>query len=123
MLRSTAIVLGILGLPMIWVGAELALMGGTPYYLVTGLLMTFSAVDFWRKRKRGFYVFAGALLLTLAWAVYEAQFEFWLVGSRIWLIGLLALWLSTPTIRRQLWDDDLPALLSMRTVKISLVAI
>ena len=88
MLRSTAIVIGIVGLPMIWVGAELALMGGTPYYLAAGSLMTFSAMDLWRKQKRGFYVFMGVLLLTLVWAVYEAQFEFWLVGSRIWLIGL-----------------------------------
>ena len=122
MLRSTAIVIGIFGLPMIWTGAELALMGGTPYYLLAGMLMTFSAVDLWRKQRRGFFVFSSLLLLTLAWAVYEAGFEFWLVGSRIWLVGLIALWLSTPAIRRRLWGDDLPALFSMRTMQISGVA-
>ena len=122
MLRSTAIVIGIVGLPMIWVGAELALMGGTPYYLAAGSLMTFSAMDLWRKQKRGFYVFMGVLLLTLVWAVYEAQFEFWLVGSRIWLIGILALWLSMPAIRGQLWDDNLPTLFSMRTMQICGIA-
>ena len=96
MLKSTAIVIGIFGLPMIWTGAELALMGGTPYYLLAGMLMTFRAVDLWRTQRRGFFVFSALLLLTLAWAVYEAGFEFWLVGSRIWLVGLIALWLSTP---------------------------
>ncbi len=116
-LRSTATVIGILGLPMIWMGAELAFMGGTPYYLVAGILMSLSAVELWRAERRGFFFFAAVLLLTLAWAVYEAGSEFWLVGSRIWLVGLLSLWLCTPTIRRRLWGDDIPKLFSMRTVQ------
>jgi|TARA_B100000315_G_scaffold232207_1_gene244214 membrane-bound PQQ-dependent dehydrogenase (glucose/quinate/shikimate family) len=107
---------------MIWMGAELALMGGTPYYLGTGVLMTASAVDLWRAERRGFFVFAAALLLTLAWAVYEAGSDFWLVGSRIWLIGIIALRLCTPGIRRHLWGDDCPALFSMRTVQLCTVA-
>ena len=53
-LRSTATVIGILGLPMIWMGAELAFMGGTPYYLVAGILMSLSAVELWRAERRGF---------------------------------------------------------------------
>ena len=63
-------------------------------------------------------MFAGALLLTLGWAVYEAGTEFWLVGSRIWLIGLLSLWLCTPLVRRGLWGDGMPRLFSMRTVQV-----
>ena len=105
-LRITATVIGIIGLPMIWFGAELALVGGTPYYLCAGILMSLSAVELWRARSRGFFLFTAALLLTLAWAVYEAGTEFWLVGSRIWLIGLLWLWLCTPFIRRRLWGIE-----------------
>ncbi|SVA78771.1 uncharacterized protein METZ01_LOCUS131625, partial [marine metagenome] len=95
-LRTTAIVIVAFGLPMIWSGAELALVGGTLYYLAAGILMTFSAVDLWRNERRGFFVFMAVLLLTLAWAVYEVGTDFWLVGSRIWLIGIIALWLSIP---------------------------
>ena len=121
-LRTTAIAIGIFGLPMIWTGAELALMGGTLYYLGAGILMTFSAVDLWRNERRGFFVFMALLLLTLSWAVYEAGFEFWLVGSRIWLIGLIALWLSTPAIRRRLWGDAMPKFFSMRTIQVCTAA-
>ena len=121
-LRTTAIVIGIFWLPMIWVGAELALMGGTLYYLGAGILMTFSAVDLWRNERRGFFVFMAVLLLTLAWAVYEVGTNFWLVGSRIWLISIIALWLSIPGMRRGLWGDDMPKLFSMRIIQVCTVA-
>jgi len=117
-LRITATLIGIIGLPMIWFGAELAFLGGTPYYVIAGILLSLSAVELWRAQRRGFFLFAAALLLTLAWAVYEAGTEFWLVGSRIWLVGLLSLWLCAPTIRRRLWGEDMPALFSMRTVQV-----
>ena len=88
-LRAMAIAIAAIGLPMTWFGAELAFVGGTPYYVSAGLLMSLSAVELWRARPRGFYLFSAVLLLTLAWAVYEAGTDFWLVGSRIWLVGIL----------------------------------
>ena len=121
-LRFTATVIGMLGLPMIWMGAELVFVGGTPYYLSVGALMTFSAAELWRERRRGFYLFTAALLLTLAWAVYEAGNQFWLVGSRIWLVGILWLMLCLPGFRRRLWGDDMPTLFSMHTVQASVAA-
>ena len=122
-LRITAAVIAIIGLPMTWYGAELALLGGTPYYVVAGALMSLSAFDLWRCARRGFFVFLAALLVTLAWAIYEAGTEFWLVGSRIWLVGLLALWLCTPWVRRPLWgDDEMPKLITLRTMQVSVGA-
>ncbi len=124
-LKITAALIGCIGLPMIWMGAELALVGGTPYYLLAGILMSLSAVELWRAQRRGFFLYAALLLFTLAWAVFEAGTDFWLVGSRIWLIGLISLWLCTPGIRRQLWSDGskaAPKLLHLRTVQICAVA-
>ena len=48
-LRTTAIAIGAIGLPMTWLGAELALVGGTPYYVCAGILMSLSAVELWRR--------------------------------------------------------------------------
>ena len=121
-LRTIAIVIGAIGLPMTWFGAELAFVGGTPYYVVAGILMSFSAVELWRARPRGFYLFSAVLLLTLSWAVYEAGTEFWLVGSRVWLVGILWLVLCTPMIRRRLWADDTPSALRRRTLQVGAAA-
>ncbi len=116
-LRVTALVIALLGIPMVWMGGQLLFLGGSPYYLVAGLLMSYSAVELWRARSRGFFAFGLVLLLTLAWAVYEAGNAFWLVGSRIWMVGLLALWLCTPVIRRQLFGEGMPRLFSIRIVQ------
>ena len=116
-LRITATLIGALGVAMAWQGAQVALLGGTPYYVVAGILILASAVELFRARSSGFFVFAIVLILTLVWAVYEAGFEFWLVGSRIWLIGLISIWLCTPPIRRSLWPEDTPGAFSMRTVQ------
>ena len=124
--RSNPYVTGTLiaafGAAMLWPGLQLLLVGGTAYYVVAGILMLASGIDLIRGATRGFYTFAVLLLLTLIWAVSEAGSDFWSVGSRIWIVGLLSLWLCTPRIRRKLWGDNTPALLSMRTVQVATVA-
>ncbi len=121
-LRITAVLIAMLGLPMLWYGTGLLLAGGTLYYALAGLLMTASALQLWRAERSGFYLFAVVLLLTLAWAVFEAGTSFWEVGSRIWLVGLLSIWLCTPAMRRPLWGDEMPKLFSLRTVQVGAAA-
>ena len=121
-LRVVAIAIGAVGLPMTWFGAELAFAGGTPYYVSAGILMALGAIELWRERPRGFYLFSAVLLLTLAWAVYEAGAEFWLVGSRIWLVGILWLLLCIPAMQRRLWAEDAPAPLRTRTLQVCAAA-
>ena len=120
--RITAIVIGIFAAALFWQGATLLGMGGTPYYVIAGLAMLVAAWDLFCGRPRGFVIFSGVLLLTLAWAVYESGSGFWTVGSRIWIIGLFAVWLCLPMIRRGLWPQPIPKLFSLRSVQLSAVA-
>ncbi|MEC8047097.1 MAG: membrane-bound PQQ-dependent dehydrogenase, glucose/quinate/shikimate family [Pseudomonadota bacterium] len=120
--RITAIIIGIFAAALFWQGATLLGMGGTPYYVVAGLAMLVAAWDLFCGRPRGFVIFSGVLLLTLAWAVYESGSGFWTVGSRIWIIGLFAVWLCLPMIRRGLWPQPIPKLFSLRSVQLSAVA-
>ncbi len=121
-IRLTAIVIACLGLPMAFYGVQLSLLGGTLYYLAAGVLMVVSAVELWRARPTGFYIYAAVLLLTLGWAVYEAGFEFWLVGSRIWIVGLIALWMCSGAVRRGLWGPVRKPLLKMPVVLVCALA-
>ena len=107
---------------MLWQGLELALVGGTPYYAVAALLMSASAVQLLRLKRSGFYLFATTLLITLGWATYEAGTEFWLVGSRIWIVGLISLWLCLPINRRPLWQGETTPLLKDRLVQLCAIA-
>ena len=120
--RITAIVIGIFAAALFWQGVTLLGMGGTPYYVVAGLAMLVAAWDLFCGRPRGFVIFSGVLLLTLVWAVYESGSGFWTVGSRIWIIGLFAVWLCLPMIRRGLWPQPIPKLFSLRSVQLSAVA-
>ena len=105
-LKTTALVLALWSTPIIWLGGQLTLSGGTPYYFCSGLLMLMSAAALWKKNPIGFHIFGATLLLTLGWAVYEAGNAFWLVGSRIWTVGLIFLWLCSPVITRKLYEDQ-----------------
>lgn len=121
-LRITAVLIGLFGLAVLWQGVELALVGGTPYYTIAALLMTASAFQLLRLKRSGFYLFATTLLVTLGWATYEAGTEFWLVGSRIWIVGLISLWLCLPINRRPLWQDGITPLLKDRLVQVCALA-
>ena len=118
----TAIVIAVFAAALVWQGFGLLSMGGTPYYLIGGVAMLAAASDLFRGKPRGLVVFSGVLLFTLAWAVYESGTGFWTVGSRIWIIGLMALWLCLPMIRRGLWPENMPKLMSLRSVQISAAA-
>lgn len=120
--RITAVAIGLFAATLLWQGVGLAANGGTPYYAIAGLAMLFSAWDLFAGRPRGFVTFSGVLLFTLAWAVYESGTGFWTVGSRIWVVGLLSLWLCLPFVRRGLWPQPMPRLVSLRSVQISAVA-
>ena len=120
--RITALVFGVFAAVLTWQGIGLLALGGSPYYLVAGVAILVAAWDLFAGRPRGFVIFSGVLLMTLVWAVYESGTGFWTVGSRIWIIGLMALWLCLPMIRRSLWPQPMPNLLSLRSVQISAVA-
>ena len=115
---GTSILITLLGLPLVGMGAQLMFAGGSPYFFVAGLLMISSAYYLYQCKPLGFNIYAVLVLVTLAWAVYEAGNSFWLVGSRIWVVGFIALWLCTPTVRRTLWPESTPGLFSLRLVQI-----
>ena len=118
----TSALIALLGLPMTFMGAQLLFAGGSPYFVIAGLLMLSSAYFLYQCSSLGFNLYGVLVLLTLVWAVYESGNAFWLVGSRIWVVGFIALWLCTPVIRRSLWPQDTPSLFSLRIVQVCGVA-
>jgi quinoprotein glucose dehydrogenase len=97
-----AVLLLLLGLALGGGGAELVLLGGSLYYLVTGLALIASAVLLWRGRRAGMWVYLVVIAYTLAWSLWEVGFDGWSLASRLGLFVLLGLYFLLPHARRHL---------------------
>jgi quinoprotein glucose dehydrogenase len=89
--RVLAVIIGALALAQIAGGVRLAMLGGSPYYLVAAAPLLASAVFLWRADPRAGWWFHLVLAGTLLWAIWEAGFQFWPLLARLGLI--FALWL------------------------------
>ncbi|MEW9616094.1 glucose/quinate/shikimate family membrane-bound PQQ-dependent dehydrogenase [Shinella sp. S4-D37] len=102
LLTLTAALIAIIGLVLTGGGGWLLSLGGSPYYLVTGLAFLATAVLLVRRSGAALWLYALVILGSLGWAVFEVGFDWWQLGPRGGVIVLLGLWLMLPAIRRPL---------------------
>ncbi len=90
-------------------GARLATLHGSWYFLIAGVVIVASAVQFVRLKWSAVIVYGAAFAGTLAWALADAGPDFWPLVSRLMLpAGLMVLaLLAWPSLRRI--DDRPPA--------------
>jgi quinoprotein glucose dehydrogenase len=88
------------GLYLLIGGVWLVAIGGSPYYIVAGVI--FLAVAWMIHRGSGLALLLYALLLigTLIWAVFEAGFDFWALAPRTDILVLFGIWLLLPFVYR-----------------------
>ncbi|RVD38778.1 glucose/quinate/shikimate family membrane-bound PQQ-dependent dehydrogenase [Mesorhizobium sp. M4A.F.Ca.ET.020.02.1.1] len=102
----TAVVLALIGLVLGGGGIQLAVLGGSWYYVIVGLAFLITALLLFRRNSIALWLYAAIVIGTLCWAVWEAGFDWWDLGPRGGVIVLLALWLLTPWARRGLSGPD-----------------
>ena len=100
--RLYAALLAMIGLMLAGGGVWLAWLGGSPYYLLAGLMVSGSAILLWRGRREGIWLYAAMLVGTLGWAVWESGFDGWALSARLIAPFVLGIWLLTPWLRRRL---------------------
>jgi quinoprotein glucose dehydrogenase len=98
----TAIALALIGLVTGLGGAWLAALGGSPYYVITGIALLATAVLVWRGRSAALWLYALILIGTLAWALWEVGLDFWALAPRGDVIAPLGVWLLLPFITKRL---------------------
>lgn len=84
--RLIAILIGLLGIGFAGGGAFLLTLGGSAYYLPAGLALLTSAVQIWRGRRSGYFLYAAICFITLVWALAEAGFDGWALLPRLNLV-------------------------------------
>ncbi|WP_343866811.1 glucose/quinate/shikimate family membrane-bound PQQ-dependent dehydrogenase [Tatumella terrea] len=83
-------------------GGWLLSLGGSAYYLISGIAMAVFTVMLLKKRSCAFYLYALILLATAIWSYYEAGLDFWALAPRLDIWVLFGIWMILPFVYRQL---------------------
>src|SRR4051812_27804279 len=78
----TSLILFLIGLALGGGGVWLAMLGGSWYYVITGLAFLIAAWLLFRRKSTALWLYAAIVLGTLAWAVWEIGFDWWELGPR-----------------------------------------
>lgn len=92
-IRIYPAILFLLGLVLAIGGGQLAVLGGSWYYLITGVALVVSSVLIWRGNALGGWLYALMLAWTLVWSLAEVGLDFWTLLPRLALLFVLGLWL------------------------------
>lgn len=101
-ITATSFLFAIIGLWLGGGGAWLLSLGGSPFYLVAGIAFLAIAWLLERRSTLALWAYAMLVLATLGWAVWEAGFDWWQLGTRGGIVVLLGLWLLLPPVRHAL---------------------
>lgn len=106
--RIFAVILLLVGLVLGIGGLRLAAAGGSFYYVISGIVLSTSAILLWRGDRWGAWLYGLLTSGTVIWAVMEAGFDGWALAPRILPLLVLGLLLLRPRVRRALFDQPRP---------------
>ncbi|MFT9377250.1 glycerol dehydrogenase [Komagataeibacter saccharivorans] len=97
-----AVIIILLGLPLVYMGAELAVLGGSWYYVICGLAVTLSGVLMALGRVAGALLYLAACAFTWLWALWEVGLDGWGLLPRVFGPSLIAIavLLCMPVLKR-----------------------
>ena len=101
--------MALFGLALVAGGAWLIAVGGSWFYLLAGLALLASAALVAWRRPAGLVVYALVVLGTLAWAVWEAGFDWWQLAVRGDVVFILGVLLLLPFVTRRLGTGEVRA--------------
>lgn len=105
-LHLFSIVVAAMGLIYCVAGGYLAMLGGSLYYVLSGVLFLISAVMLFRRRRLGAWVFGFTLAISIAWALWEVGLDGWSLLPRLLIPLAFGLWLLLPW-SQQILDGEL----------------
>ncbi|GAA5002890.1 glucose/quinate/shikimate family membrane-bound PQQ-dependent dehydrogenase [Acinetobacter puyangensis] len=98
----TVFILALFGVVLLGGGIYLATLGGSWYYIITGLILLLSAYFLMRRSITALWLYAALMIGTVIWAVWEVGTDFWALAPRLDILGLLGVWLLVPGVTRDM---------------------
>ncbi|WP_108812161.1 outer membrane protein assembly factor BamB family protein [Sphingorhabdus sp. Alg231-15] len=99
---TVAILFLLIGLLLTLGGGFLVYLGGSFYYTLAGIASLAVAFFTIRRSAKAFWVYAGLLVATLIWSVFEAELHFLALLPRLAMWLGLGIWFLTPWYRQSL---------------------
>ena len=104
--KITSIVIAIVGIALLYMGAKLMMIGGTPFYVLMGVGLLVTAIMLFMNKKIALTLYALLMWAVLAWMIYEVGFDKWQWIPRGDIIGVIGLWLALPWVVRPLYKKE-----------------
>jgi membrane-bound PQQ-dependent dehydrogenase (glucose/quinate/shikimate family) len=103
-----ALVYAALGVVLVWGGGRLLSLGGTPWYLFSGVVMLALAILIWRRNSCACWLSAIYTVATIGWALAEVGLDCWGLLPRLGTPAVFGLLFSLPNVRRSLDTGPAP---------------
>ncbi|MET4685535.1 quinoprotein glucose dehydrogenase [Brevundimonas faecalis] len=103
LVRLLGVVIALIGLTLTIGGGQLIMLGGSPYYLIVGLLMILSGGLLALLKATGAWLYILIFIGTVVWALWEAGLNGWALVPRVIapLVLLILVVLSFPALKRE----------------------
>ncbi len=106
--RLIGVVLVLIGAPLLVGGLQLVSLGGSPYYVLSGLACAAAGVLIARGNASGLSLYAAMVVGTLLWSLWEVGGQFWQLLPRLAGPAVIALLLAVPAVRRSMAVAPVP---------------
>ena len=97
----TSILLALVGLFLFLGGGYLAVLGGSWFYVLAGAVMIGAAVTGIRSPRLALRLYAGLLLVSTLWALFESGFNIWNLEVRLLPLVGIGAWMLLPWVWSQ----------------------
>jgi quinoprotein glucose dehydrogenase len=107
--RIFSIFLALFGVALLIGGAKLLALGGSRWYVCSGIVLVVSATLLWGGSRWGSWLYGFMLAYSSAWSFWEVGLNGWALVPRLLALAVFGLWLLTPFAQRGL-DSGPPPL-------------
>ncbi|HEY4664315.1 MAG TPA: membrane-bound PQQ-dependent dehydrogenase, glucose/quinate/shikimate family [Comamonas sp.] len=94
------ILLAVLGIPLTLGGGYLLALGGSPFYVFSGVVVLAVALGILKRRSWATPLYALWMMILLVWSLWESGLHWWPLATRLGLPAIIGFVLAIPAVRR-----------------------
>lgn len=110
MQKFLSIIMCLFALPLVIGGGYLLYLGGSPYYVVAGVLMLASAWLLLKRQWLAYALYTIFIIGSVIWAVWESGFYWWALATRLGFPLIFGLLMLLPWVARKMGTQKIKVL-------------